>query len=277
MALAAHANAIRVLEIEGAVFFGNTDGIGRAVDAALADGAQHVILDLRRMDRIDLSGARRLVQLCERNWQAGVSLVVTPLRPGLALHDSLDQFGLLARLRMDRIAPTLEAGLARAEALVLDSLGAACASALEPAAALASLGLPAAAIQAILMLSDEVVVPDGQALMRAGAEADGVYVLLEGALDITMPATGQGHGAPIYLGRLMPGALVGEMALISGAQRSADVVAHGGARCLCIGADALGRLRTEDPPAAYALLAAMARQLERNLRYANAATQALEE
>jgi len=105
----------------------------------------------------------------------------------------------------------------------------------------------------------------------------GEQLEMEGALDITMPATGQGHGAPIYLGRLMPGALVGEMALISGAQRSADVVAHGGARCLCIGADALGRLRAEDPPAAYALLAAMARQLERNLRYANAATQALEE
>lgn len=266
-----------MLEIEGAVFFGNTDGIEQAVDAALADGAQHLILDMRRVDRIDLSGARRLVQLCERNWHAGVSLVMTPVRPGLAVHDSLDQFGLLVCLRADQQAETLEAGLARAEALLLASLGAACAAKLTPATALGSLGLPSEAIAALLALAEEVEVRSGTMLMRAGAEPDAVYLLLEGTLDITMPAPGQRHGATVYFGRLMPGALVGEMTLISDTLRSADVFANGGARCLRISATAITTLRADEPAAAYALLAAMARQLERNLRYANATTAAPEE
>lgn len=122
-ALAEQSGAIRVLEIEGAVFFGNTDAIGQAVEAALTGGAGHILLDMRRVDRIDLSGARRLVLLCERNWQAGVSLVVTPMRPGHAVHDSLDQFGLLERLCAGEVAETLEAGLARAEAALLVGLG----------------------------------------------------------------------------------------------------------------------------------------------------------
>ncbi len=275
--LADQAGAIRVLEIEGAVFFGNTDGIEQALDAARADGARHLILDMRRVDSIDLSGARRLVQLCERNWRAGVSLVVTPVRPGFAVHDSLDQFGLLVRLRAGQLAETLEAGLARVETLLLASFGGSGAATLDAATAFGSLGLPSGAIAALLALADEVVVPGGEALMRAGDPADAVYLLLEGTLDITMPPAGPRQAAPVYLGRLMPGALVGEMALISGAPRSADVLAQGEARCLRISAAAIATLRADEPAAAYDLLAAMARQLERNLRYANASMAALEE
>lgn len=66
-------------------FFGIPEEIGQAVDCALAEGAMHVLIDMLRVGRIDLSGARRLVLLRERNWQAGVALVMTPLRPGHAV------------------------------------------------------------------------------------------------------------------------------------------------------------------------------------------------
>jgi CRP-like cAMP-binding protein len=137
--------------------------------------------------------------------------------------------------------------------------------------------VPPDAARALLARSQNVTVADGSALLRAGDPPDAMYLLLEGALDITMPRGGPRHAAPLYLGRLMPGALVGEMALISGAPRSADVIARGAARCLCIGTGVIADLSAQEPTAAYALLAAMARQLERNLRYANAATAALEE
>ena len=272
--LAERPEAIRVVEVEGAVFFGNAEGVGQAVDRALAEGAVHVLLDMRRVGRIDLSGARRLVLLCERNWQAGVALVVTPLRQGHAVHDSLEQFGLLGRLPGGGVAETLEAGLALAEAALLAGMTAPPRQGLEPAEGLTALGLPVDAVAALLAVATEVALPDGAALLRAGAPADAVYLLLRGALDINMPRAG--HPA-LYLGRLMPGALVGEMALISGAPRSADVMAHGPVACLCLDGAAIADLREREPAVAYALLSAMARQLERNLRYANAATAALEE
>ncbi len=276
-ALEKQSGAIRVLEIEGAVFFGNTDAIGLAVEAAQANGAGHILLDMRRVDRIDLSGARRLVLLCERNWRAGVSLVVTPMRPGNAVHDSLHQFGLIERLRAGKVAESLEAGLARAEATLLAGLGLSGSGAQDPAAALEALGVPAGAAALILARSQEIAVSDGAALLRAGDPPDAVYLLLEGTLDITLPRRALGNGAPVYLGRLMPGALVGEMALVSGASRSADVTAQGAVRCLRIGADGIADLRRHEPAAAYGMLAAMARQLERNLRHANAATASLED
>lgn len=273
-ALAALPDAIRVVEVEGAVFFGNIDGISQAVDQARAQGAQHVLLDMSRVAHIDISGARRLVLLCERNWQAGLSLAVTPLRPGHPVHDSLEPFGLLDRLRAGAVAETLEAGLARAEDALLASIAPTAAEALQPAAGLSALGLPPDAVTALLAIAQDVTAADGAVLMRAGDPADAVYLLLVGALDVTMP---RGGHAALYIGRLMPGALFGEMALISGAPRSADVVAHGAVRCLRLGTAAIDQLRVDNPDAAYALLAGMARQVERNLRLANMAMAALEE
>ena len=275
--LSERMGAIRVLEIEGAVFFGNTGTIDQAVSAAIADGAEHILLDMRRVDRMDLSGARRLVHLCERRWRAGASLIVTPVRPGHAVHDSLLQFGLLERLRAGAVAETLEAGLARAEAILLGGLGLPRGGGQEPDAALHALGVPPDAATSILAMSQDITVADGSALLRAGDPPDAVYLLLDGALDITMPRGRSDGAAPLYLGRLMPGALVGEMALVSGALRSADVIARGAVRCLRIGTGAIAELGAREPTAAYALLAAMARQIERNLRHANAATAALEE
>jgi CPA2 family monovalent cation:H+ antiporter-2 len=52
--------------------------------------------------------------------------------------------------------------------------------------------------------------------MRKGDRGDGMYFLSSGAVEVQVP------GGPI---RLDPGAFFGEMALLSGGRRTADVVA----------------------------------------------------
>jgi CPA2 family monovalent cation:H+ antiporter-2 len=56
----------------------------------------------------------------------------------------------------------------------------------------------------------------GERLIRAGDEADGAYFISKGAVEVAV------HGERIHLG---PGELFGEMALLTGGRRTADVVA----------------------------------------------------
>lgn len=278
-ALLAHGDRIEVLEIEGAVFFGSVDRVALAVDAALHGGARQVVLDMSQVDRIDLSGARRLLQMCERFWRKDVWLVVAPVRPGRAVHDYLADLGLLGRFQAWGLASSMEDALARAEDRVLADLGASDPeAAIDATTALTQIGLPEDATAAILSVAGIVSLPAEAVLMAQGDPADSVFLLLSGQLDISV-ALRPDHDGPVVrtrLATLAPGALVGEMALLSGAPRSADVTTRGAVTCLRLDHAAIAALRLDAPDAAYALLAAIARAIEQNLRLANAAIAALE-
>ena len=81
-------NRIKVVELDGAIFFGTADRLGMEVMRA-ADGAQYLIVDLRRVTMIDASGALMLHKLDRLLRDKGVALLLahvsTTSRLGRAL------------------------------------------------------------------------------------------------------------------------------------------------------------------------------------------------
>lgn len=69
------------------------------------------------------------------------------------------------------------------------------------------------------------VLPEGTPLMTAGSYGDEAYLIAEGRLRVSIQIPGVGEEALAILG---VGEIVGEMALIDSAPRSADVYAHQG-------------------------------------------------
>ncbi len=65
----------------------------------------------------------------------------------------------------------------------------------------------------------------GVALVSRGDKGDEAYLVAEGRLRVSLDIAGAGEEALAFLG---PGEIVGEMALVDDAPRSADVFAHGG-------------------------------------------------
>jgi CRP-like cAMP-binding protein len=66
--------------------------------------------------------------------------------------------------------------------------------------------------------ADETTVPAGETLGRQGEAGQEAFVVIEGSLNIKR------NGRKVSM--LGPGAVAGEMSLIDGAPRSADIVAH---------------------------------------------------
>ncbi len=107
-------------------------------------------------------------------------------------------------------------------------------------------------------------VEPGKLLFAKGDKGDALYVLLEGEVEVR---TSTEAGKDVRIAALKPYALIGEMAVLDGGVRSADIAAIRRSRFLRIGRDqAIAALESE-PKALLKLVA----ELSRRLRHADAA------
>lgn len=107
----------------------------------------------------------------------------------------------------------------------------------------------------------------GELLCQAGDPGDAVYVILDGELEVRRLSAA---GRELRLVALGPGALAGEMAVLDGGARSADIVASRRAHLWRVPRQALLEALEAEPRALLALVA----ELSRRLRAVNAALEA---
>ena len=98
----------------------------------------------------------------------------------------------------------------------------------------------------------------GAALFRVGDEAEAMYVILAGEVEVAVP--GQ-DGRDVWLARIGAGELVGEMGVLDGGPRSADVRAGSRTDLWRISRRAVMDVLREEPSSGLALLAMMAQRL----------------
>lgn len=112
--------------------------------------------------------------------------------------------------------------------------------------------------------------PPGSRLVSAGEAGAEAYVVAEGRLRVSIRIPGVGEEALAFLG---PGEVVGEMALVDDAPRSADVVAQDGpVTVFALPRDVFRRLLSEGTPGGGPLLGgivvALVRRFEESIRKA---------
>ena len=113
--------------------------------------------------------------------------------------------------------------------------------------------LPADLLARILEAGSERSYADGEPIVRAGEPGDELYVLLEGAARIE-------RGGRI-VATLSEGELFGEIAVLDGGARTADVTADGPARCLAVPREVVRMAIEAEPQAAWELLGVLAQRL----------------
>jgi CRP/FNR family transcriptional regulator, cyclic AMP receptor protein len=103
----------------------------------------------------------------------------------------------------------------------------------------------------------------GDTLIRQGDPGDSLYILLSGVARVSLVAV---NGREITLDFLEAGAVVGEMAVLDGAERSASVIAVEATEALRLDRRDIREIAAARPEFAWQLLSQMARRL----RQANA-------
>ncbi len=277
--LAAARRGIGLLELEGALFFGNVERLQQEVEdlAAHAEGPggaplgplHTLVLDLRRVSTIDASGAVALARLCATLAVHGIVLRLAGValeenRHGQALraHGVLPEAGTGDWALHDDADRATEA----AEFEALARAGLPLTGAPLPLAQCALFaGFDAAALARVLACLQPRTLAAGERLFAMGEAGDALYVLTAGSISVV------DHMRRQRFVSFSPGMTFGETALLDRGGRTADAVADEASTVQALSADAIDRLQREAPELAAQLYRNLALHLSTRLREASAA------
>lgn len=267
--LAEHGRRIAVFELDGPLFFGSTEVLADRVDAAVRAGATHVVLDFRRVNEVDSTGARLLLLLHDRLRGGGRHLALTaadgPRRALAALGDA----GVLAALTRRRLFPDVDRALEWAE----DEVIAVAASEardggefpLERMELLRDFG--AAEIDLLRGALERREFAAGDELVREGEPGEELFILARGSASVYLRLPGESVSERLVT--FSPGTIFGEIALLDSETRSATVVSDADSVCYVLSRRVFEGWVGERHPVALKLLTNLGRELGMRLRRAN--------
>jgi SulP family sulfate permease len=263
-------DAILVLELQGALFFGTGEKILSEVDDALRHETSCLILDLRRLTEIDSTGANALLELKRGLIQQKKRLLLA-VSDRMAM-ERLESFGVLSSNGETNIFPDIDRAIECAE----NSLLYAQPQLHRDEIPLAEIGLFAkfdsmdlAAIESHLQRTSY---QQGDIIFREGDPGEEVFIVTKG----TASAFLQSPNSAIRLATFAPGTVFGELAILDAGPRSATVVADEDLVCFVLTMSKYTALMEKHSSVAMRILAAIGRELSGRLRTANRTIHQLE-
>jgi glutaminase len=261
-----------ILELQGVLYFGAAERISRRVEELAADST-FVVLDFRLVRGADRA-ATRLLQLLLSEPVPGVRLILTHLDEGGPLHVLRQALATEVQSPLVVFASDTDTALEWCEAELLRE------SAVDASAPKWSLGaldvfqgLGRDELRLLEGIAQTLQFEEGETVLRAGDPANLFFVVASGSVSIWLPLPG---GRRKRLASIGPGLTFGEMALLDGGPRSADVVAD--ARTICYGFSVmrLQEMTAEHPATVVAILRNLIRNFSERLRLANRELSALD-
>jgi SulP family sulfate permease len=261
--------SILVLELEGPIFFGTAEDLASRVDAAVREGVSTVVLDLKRVNEIDSTGARILLQIHQRLARAGRHLLVSHADQSRRVSDFLQDMRVTAALTRQRMFHDTDRALEWAEdRLIAAELGEAAPRddyTLEQLDVLS--GLTEGQCDILRGVLARRTYEKGDVVFSEGADGRELYIIARGTASVRLRLAGDGREN--RLATFSAGTVFGELALLDQGPRSATIVADEELVCYVLTETAFHSLTREHGAIAITLLTNLGRELSRRLRRAN--------
>lgn len=269
--LASHGGRIALVELQGALYFASAERMIRQLQPLAAE-VDYLILDTRRLNSLDPAAEAFVDRFLAGTRDEGVEIAVAeianrPADAAAALDRLADRNGL-------RRFDTADAALETYEEMLLEKIR-------EPfdfsRFSLSTIelfkGLDDAQLKHIEALIQPMQFEAGDRILRRGAEGHMFFVIARGTVSVLVPT---GSETAMRIGCIGPGQFFGEMAVLEGGARSADIVADERTICYGLTADHLETLGHLDPRILSAILTNMAREFAGRIRRGNDIISALQ-
>jgi CRP-like cAMP-binding protein/anti-anti-sigma regulatory factor len=217
---------IKVIDVDGAIFFGTADRLGAEAQRA-AEGASFVILDLNRVTMIDASGALILERLARGLKERGARLLLAHISTTSTLGRAVQAAGAFTEKHQPDWFPDGDRALEWAERQLLNEAKVADASHEMRIGEFAlTAGLSPAELEFMKPYLDRQLLPARTPLFRAGHKGDRLYLLARGAVSIVAEEAGA-EGKYRRIVTLAPGVIFGESAMVEEEVHSVTAIAEG--------------------------------------------------
>jgi CRP-like cAMP-binding protein/anti-anti-sigma regulatory factor len=260
--LAAARARIKIVELEGALFFGSAERLGTQVEA-LTKAADYVVLDLRRVTEIDATGALVLEQLVKRQQAAGVHVALAGITPKGRHGTALVAYGTFLAPDARRWFADADRAIEWAERRLLRELERGPRREIPLERLVLAAGLDPAELGELRRLLRRRELNADEVLFREGEPGGRLYLLAHGAVSIVIRRASGGDSRVVTFA---PGSLFGEGAMLDGSKRSASAIAVEDAVVYSLSRAALDSLTQSRPALAAKLLLNLGRHLSGRLR-----------
>jgi len=270
--LRAEGGRLAVIEAQGALFFGSAELLIRRMLARAAE-AGTLIVDFRRVSYADPAACELIAQTARGFASLDCRLEVSSLPaegPLRGLRAALEAEAVAVDLRFHEDA---DIALEKAENAALEGM---IRLSDDAKYALGRLDILKGLSRDELRLLEQTVSPfqyaAGETIVRAGDEANALFIIARGSASIWIDVDG---GRRRRVGSVGPGYTIGEMALVEGGRRSADVCADEAVICYALSLDRLRALSVGHPNIMIVILGNIVASLSDRLRHANAEIRSL--
>ncbi len=261
-----------IFELQGSLFFGTTQQLFGALDPEIKT-RRFIILDLRRVQSVDVTAAHMLRQVRDALAEHGAMLLLSNVRENLPngrnLREFLEETGVTGENEAVRLFGELDSAIEWVEERLLGEAG--------HASPLQETPLELAEMELFRLRKDEtladlearlekVTYPAGTTIYSRGQPGDAIYLIRRGTVRMFAPL---GAGRLRHVATFGRGDFFGGLAFLDGRPRGNDAVTASETEFFVLTVDQFNMLANEHKRLAITLLTAIARSLASRLRHAD--------
>ncbi|MDM8552222.1 SLC26A/SulP transporter family protein [Desulfobacterales bacterium HSG2] len=321
---------IIVFELQGPIFFGSAENLAKDVESAMGN-AVYCILDMKRVNEIDSTGANIILQISKSIEKCGKYLLISYLRENGSLWEFLKVMDVVRNLDKEMVFPDTDRALEWAEdhlleyrecrknsymsyflskipfrrlseppefaalkeykTLIWDVFlddekfgaqlpavsegGAGNCNGVRPEQMEIVKGFTPQELAEFMQRLIRRTYKKGEAVFREGDPGEDLFLLTKGSVSVKIQLKESDRFKRLIT--FSPGVIFGEVALLDGKPRSADVWAEEDAEVYRLSLNDFELLRTEKPQVVIKLLLNIAKEFSRNLRRISNEVRALED
>jgi len=266
---------IVVFELQGPIFFGSGDHLVKKILESMKD-ARYCILDMKRVNEIDSTGAKSIGRACRTLRRENKDLFLSYLYEEGSLREFLTLMGFEKELGADHIFPDTDAALEKAENELLQSEVLLCPSSELDLCRLDIFQvLPPDEIQSLADCLVRREYQRGETVISNLELTRDLFFMTQGSVSIRIPLREGNHKK--RLATYPAGTVFGEMAFLDGEPRSAEVICDEKSVIYVLPFEKFESLSKEKPELGLKLIRKVAIELCRRLRTTSLETAFLEE
>ncbi|MCX7024759.1 MAG: SulP family inorganic anion transporter [Spirochaetes bacterium] len=250
-----YGGCIAAMELEGALFFGSAVAVAEHLDRVVDGRFRFIILDFRRVTRVDVSGVKMLQTIAKKLGAMDIGLLLGSVSGTSGLQLYVNDFKFLGGTGKVKAFPDADYALEYAEDQVLKEHGEdpANSGSMELEGCLVSYGFDTAQAARLLGYFEGRELKKGSFVFRERSKGTSLYVLTAGLAEAVIAIPEQRRHRRI--GTYSPGTMFGETALLDGGERTMTVRLMEKSVVHRLSKVKFNLMRKKDPSLAFHLLA----------------------
>ncbi|MET0547154.1 MAG: glutaminase A, partial [Caulobacterales bacterium] len=271
-----NGQSICVIEVQDALFFGSSERLLRRA-AELAREASYLILDMRRVYAADGAARKLLLRFLDSAHTRGQHVMFAHLYQDGPLGGLYEDLAAHLSKVPNTIFDNRDQALEWCEnQIIAQHAEADHASALQLHDLDIFKGLSHAELKLVESTARPMIFEAGSTIVKEGDDARLFFVVAQGVASVRLSMPGETLQRSVRISSIGPGQSFGEMALLDGGKRSADVVADQKVVCYGFSVEELQEISRTTPSVLITILSNINRDMTERLRLANNEIRTLE-